>query len=672
MLDPIITQKENNIKSVFPHIIWYDKKHNSIGKKGHFCMEKSIFEQEHLHLEEVKQKIVVELRAEQQTLDNQQAELVKKRREMWDECAHGVADFDDIVDMNSYDENVREEYGHFVRKEEAVRQLEYLKNTPYFGRIDFVEDGELKPEEIYIGRYGFRNKKTREYEVYDWRTPIASMFYDCSIGAAAYRCPAGKIQGELTCKRQYKIEKGVLQYCYDTNIAVQDEFLGEVLAENTDKVLRVIIDTITREQNQAIRQSESKDLLITGPAGSGKTSVGMHRLAYLLYHNRTNLTSEKIVSLARNQIFSSYISGILPELGEENVNDVMFDDLVIRGISREYKKNGYYEQVEYLLKHTEDTIRKRGIYLKYSKDFLEYIREKLKNRPGGKTDFPAAMEIYLELLKQYCAQREINIYHHTRTNLRREKLYYEDILVIAFIRILIGGIRPMSEISHVVIDEAQDYCNLQLTIIKELYPKSRFTILADENQAIDELVSTVDMKVFKDIFGNGMERIRLGKSYRSTAQINRFAFAILDIHNSDLYVDRHGKDPEFLTCDNMGESVYELLEQIPKDKSVGILTCDLDSSQRAKRWLSSIQETAEGAMESENRKIQYLLRPEHVLEEKIVVMPIMLAKGLEFDVVIVWDDRDEEYWQEHKNLKYLMCTRALHELYFVQSSLETQ
>lgn len=624
-------------------------------------MEKEILQQEQLHLEEIKQKISAVLQEEQTNLEGQQAELVKKRRQMWEECAHGVNDFDDIVDMNSYDENVREEYGHFVRKEETVRQLQYLNKTPYFGRIDFKESPENQGEEFYIGRYGFRNKKTREYEVYDWRTPIASMFYDCAIGKAVYHCPAGEIHGELTCKRQYKIEEGVLKYCYDTNVAVQDDFLGEVLAENTDKVLRVIIDTITREQNLAIRQSESKDLLVVGPAGSGKTSVGMHRLAYLLYHNRNNLSSEKIVVLSRNQIFSSYISGILPELGEESVNDVMFDDLVIRGIPREYQKKRYYEQVEYLLKHTDDTIRKRGIRLKYSKEFLDYLKESLKIRTGGKTDFESAMEIYLELLKKYCVKHEINIYHHTKTNILREKLYYEDILVIGYVRILMGGIRPMSEISHVVIDEAQDYSRLQIMIIKALYPKSRFTILADKNQAIDELVSITDMKVFDDVFGVELEHISLSKSYRSTAPINRFAFDIIGIDNPQLYVDRDGKMPEQLFCDDMGKTVYELLKDFPQKMSVGILTCDSDSAQRARRWI-------EGCGKEEDFPIQYLFRADQSLEEKIVVMPIMLAKGLEFDIVIVWDDRDEAYWMEHKNLKYLMCTRALHELYFVKSN----
>ena len=305
-------------------------------------MEKEILQQELTHLEEIKEHIEAQLKEETESRNAQQEGLVQKRREMWEECAHGVNDFDDIVSMNAYDETLREKYGHFMRKEESVRQLSYLKETPYFGRIDFLENGERFAEEIYIGRYGFRNKKTREYEVYDWRTPIASLFYDSGIGEAAYQCPAGAITGEVTCKRQYKIENGELKYCYDTNVAVQDEVLEEVLAENTDKVLRVIIDTITREQNQAIRQPHALNMLVTGPAGSGKTSVGMHRLAYLLYHNREYLHAEKIVVLSRNQIFSSYVSEILPELGEENVQEILFDSLINRGIAKEYRKYDYY------------------------------------------------------------------------------------------------------------------------------------------------------------------------------------------------------------------------------------------------------------------------------------------------------------------------------------------
>ena len=624
-------------------------------------MEKEILENELQHLEDVKEHIEAQLLEETESRDAQQEDLIQKRREMWEECAHGVNDFDDIVSMNAYDETVREKYGHFVRKEETVRQLAYLKDTPYFGRIDFLENGERFAEEIYIGRYGFRNKKTREYEVYDWRTPIVSMFYDSGIGATEYQCPAGMIQGELTCKRQYKIEDGVLKYCYDTNVAVQDDVLEEVLAENTDKVLRVIIDTITREQNQAIRQPHALNMLVIGPAGSGKTSVGMHRLAYLLYHNRENLSSEKIVVLSRNQIFSSYVSEILPELGEENVNDVMFDSLVNRGISKEYKKRDYYEQVEYLLKHKDGALRCEGIALKYSEDFIDYIKENVSLYREKHTDFDTVLGFYLYLLKKYTKERQPEIYHYTKNQVHRGKINYEDILVVSFIRILLGAIKPVSEISHVVVDEAQDYNFLQLTIIRTLYPKAHFTILADANQAIHPLTSTTDMRKMAEIFRTqvGIKEVVLSKSYRSTAPINTFAFDIIGIHNPDLYVEREGKAPECRVCRNIKQEITKILQEIPEDKSVAILTADLDSARIVQQKMGRYVANTE-------RPIQYLLKANQYLEEKIVAMPIMLAKGLEFDVVIVWDDRDEAYWEENKNLKYLMCTRALHELYFVK------
>lgn len=624
-------------------------------------MEKEILDREYDHLEEVKEHIKIQLAEEEGKLSDQQEDLIKKRREMWDECAHGVNDFDDIVDMNAYDETVRENYGHYVRKEQTVRQLEYLKETPYFGRIDFLENGERFTEEIYIGRYSFRNKKTREYEVYDWRTPIASMFYDSGIGEVSYRCPAGVIEGKLTCKRQYRIENGELKYCYDTTVAVQDDVLEEVLASNTDKVLRVIIDTITAEQNMAIRQPHELNMLVTGPAGSGKTSVGMHRLAYLLYHNREHLCAEKIVVLSRNQIFSSYVSEILPELGEENVNDVMFDTLVNRGISKDYKKRDYYEQIEYLLKHKDGSLRSKAIELKYSSEFIQYLNEHKLEYRERQTDFDTVVNFYLYLLRQYTKDMQLEIANYTRNQIRKGKINYEDMLVVSYLRILLGVIRPMEEISHVVVDEAQDYNLLQLQIIRTLYPKAHFTILADANQAIHPLTSTTDMQKMADVFRTqyGIKEVILSKSYRSTAPINKFAFDIIGIHNSELYVDRDGKSPEVRVCKNRRKEIMKLLKEIPEDKSVAILTTDLDSARYMQQRMGHVVTKTE-------RSIQYLLKSDQYLEEKIVAMPIMLAKGLEFDVVIVWDDRDEEYWEENKNLKYLMCTRALHELYFVK------
>ncbi len=626
-------------------------------------MRKDIINQELMHLEEIKTKLAAALDKERQGLDKQKEMLLDERRKMWEEGAHIIRDFDDIMSIATYDERVREEFGHYVRTDETVRQLSYLKETPYFGRIDFSEDGLSSTEKIYIGRYGFCNKDSYEYEIYDWRTPVANMFYECSLGRASYKCPAGEITGELTCKRQYQIKKEVLEYFYDTDMAVQDELLGKVLSENTDKVLRVIIDTITKDQNNAIRQPYGTDLLITGPAGSGKTSVGMHRLAYLLYHNRGSLASDKIVVMSRNQIFSSYIAGILPELGEENVQDVLFDELVGRGISREFKKKNYYEQVEYLLENQGVSLRKRAIVLKYSQQFLDYVKNALKGARIQKKDVDTAIELYLDLLGKYMkfasdVSGTKEIYEYTKICLENFELNYEDMLVIGYIRILIGAIRPMEQISHVVLDEAQDYNRLQLLILKSLYNKSRFTILADSNQAVYPEISTINMEVFHQIYGRNMKEIVLSKSYRSTAPINKFAFDILGINNAELYIDRPGKEPECIRTVDMIETINDIVNHIPEDKSVAILTCDKESAMNVRQGLGKFAGKS-------GRKIEYIMKPDKTLEEKMVVMPIMLAKGLEFDVVIIWDDRTESYWEKNKHLKYLMCTRALHELYIV-------
>ena len=226
-----------------------------------------------------------------------------------------------------------------------------------------------------------------------------------------------------------------------------------MLSENTDKVLRVIIDTITREQNHAIRQPGGMDILITGPAGSGKTSVGMHRLAYLLYNNRDNLSSDQIVILSRNQIFSSYLSGILPELGEENVRDVLFDELITKGIPKEYQKHDYYEQVEFLLKNQEENIRKKAIRLKYSEAFLDYLEHAFRRMKLFYLDVEIFLQFYLQALQKFDSGAK-DVYEYTKACLEKHILHYEDLLVLGYIRVLKREIRPMEQISHVVLDEA--------------------------------------------------------------------------------------------------------------------------------------------------------------------------------------------------------------------------
>ena len=220
----------------------------------------------------------------------------------------------------------------------------------------------------------------------------------------------------------------------------------------------------------------------------------------------------------------------------------------------------------------------------------------------------------------------------------------------------------MENISQVVIDEAQDYNTLQLKILKNLYPKSCFTILADPNQAVFPEISTVENHTYRRIFGEKLIVKTLQKSYRSTAPINRYALSILGKDNPEAYIDRQGKEVQLILTPQAREDMIKLLESIAENRSVGILTVNAESANKLKRFLGQ-------PLKKMGRPIQYIVRPDNVLEEKIVALPILLAKGLEFDVVIVWNDQSEVFWEKNKNLKYLMCTRALHELYFIQELL---
>ena len=233
-----------------------------------------------------------------------------------------------------------------------------------------------------------------------------------------------------------------------------------------------------------------------------------------------------------------------------------------------------------------------------------------------KKDVETAIELYLKLLYKYecsCEKKKVTeeagkisadalkIYKFTKACLENFELNYEDMLVVGYIRILIGGIRPMEQISHVVLDEAQDYNRLQLVILKALYPKSRFTILADANQAVYPEISTVDMGVFHQIFSRNMKDIVLNKSYRSTAPINKFTFDILGIHNPELYVDRHGKEPECISAAEMKDAVHDIISQVPQEKSIAILTCDKESAMNVKQALGKF-------IDKSDRKIEYILK----------------------------------------------------------------
>ena len=245
-----------------------------------------------------------------------------------------------------------------------------LRLAPYFARVDFKADGALKEKSVYIGLRTLQNPDTFEMYVCDWRAPIASLFYEDFDGKASFDAPRGKMQGDLLLKRQYKFENGELKYYVDSDIKIDDDILREVLSSSSGEHLKVIVNSIQREQNKVVRYSDGENLLVIGPAGSGKTSVGFHRLAYLLYRNRTELASSEIIMFSNNDIFSSYVADIIPELGEMPINYASFYSIFAAELPT-LNVGDYYALADDIISGNRDRLSSASI--KMSEDFLSFL-----------------------------------------------------------------------------------------------------------------------------------------------------------------------------------------------------------------------------------------------------------------------------------------------------------
>ena len=220
---------------------------------------------------------------------------------------------DELAGLNIQIENLEQQN---VSLEKEISRLQKQRKNPYFGRFDFQADNEQKPNKYYIG-LGLIQNSQNENLVYDWRADVCSLYYDDTVGKTSYSCPDGEISGNLSLKRQYKIDKGNLVYYIDSNMVIDDDILMEQLSKNATSKMHDIVSTIQKEQNVLIRADDFKNTIVQGVAGSGKTSIAMHRVSYLLYKYRNQLKSEDILILSPSELFADYIDDVLPALGEE-------------------------------------------------------------------------------------------------------------------------------------------------------------------------------------------------------------------------------------------------------------------------------------------------------------------------------------------------------------------
>ena len=601
--------------------------------------------------------------------------------------------------------------------QENRKQLSRWKkmlDSPFFGSVDFIYDGEEEAESFYIGIGNFAKSRGQIPLIYDWRAPVSALFYDYDKGEASYEAPAGVLSGEITCKCQYKIRGGRMIYEFESDMKIDDEILKQELGANGDIKLKNIVRTIQKEQNAIIRNTKDRILVIQGAAGSGKTSIALHRIAYLLYHDRKHLKSSNILILSPNSVFADYISHILPELGEENIQEMSFDLFAYRELQtvasdcedryhQIEKQIGFYDEEaaeRYHFKQSRAFVQAVEGFLVELEDRLVDFRDISYKGMEKKGDEILKMFYYkfqdIPLLSRMAAVREYFIDEYETLNGRdlqeeereivcekfdrmyvttdlyeiynwfleendlpllpdhpveKRKLDYEDVYPILYLKYRLCSSAAHKNIRHLVIDEMQDYSYLQYVILERMF-SCNMTILGDWAQTV-EVSRDNPLTFLPEIFGKKIRRIQMNKSYRNTTEIADYAKKIIGIEGIE-YLERHGRPVEesaYSSCEGALEEIRRQNNLGPEGyETAAVLTMTEKEAKYAYRWLKEQGET-----------VHYIDRDSTSFQKGITVTTYYLAKGLEFDQVFILGGKKESPLFDQ--FRYICATRALHELY---------
>ena len=676
--------------------------------------ENSRYMDETLFLQDVTEKIRQRLDDIKQSLDEGQKEIESMHEYYWENYTemdqYGYEDYDNQQALLS---QVNANQDKLVLK----HRFERMADAPFFGRVDFIFDGEDEAEPFYIGIGNFAEKAGMTPLIYDWRAPVSGLFYDYDKGPASYEAPAGTIRGEISSKWQYKIRGGKMIYAFESDTKIDDEILKQELGNNGDVKLKNIVRTIQKEQNAIIRNTKDKILVIQGAAGSGKTSIALHRIAYLLYHDRKNLKSSNVLVLSPNSVFGDYISHILPELGEENIREMSFDLFAYRELKDTAADcEDRYDHLERIMKFPDDQEKER-FRMKQSESFVGLIEGFLATQEDRLVDFrpisfrgsqlteeelirmfyfkfqetpllarmDAVMDYFVdayetlkgrdisdedrEMLREkfdsmYVTKDIYTIYNWLLEDYgydmlpdvpyERRKVQYEDVFPMLYLKYRLLGHGAQKNIKHLVIDEMQDYSFLQYVLLKQIF-QCRMTILGDYAQTLDTKQHDV-LKFLPKIFGKEIRQVILRKSYRNTYEIARYAGEISGIRDLEL-LERHGKEVEerrFSSEDEMLEAVRENLRLGSEGyETAAVITMTEEEAYDIYRLLT-------------NRGIDaaYVDRDSSAFKRGLTVTTFYLAKGLEFDQVFTIKGTEGNPLE--KQAQYISATRALQELYVYQ------
>lgn len=725
------------------------------------------YTEENNYLNEVINLLSYYLSIDTEKLAEQKSDLIEARKEMWENTTHTSADFDKLTDLNQYLSALQLQTLSYTELEKRIAKHERMLSNPYFARIDFTEEGYDDTEKIYIGLFNLMDDETHDIKVFDWRAPISSLYYRSEIGPVEYKAPSGKIRGIISLKRQYKITKGVLEYFFDSNVNIVDEMLMEALSKNMTSKMKTIVETIQKQQDLIIRDLKNDLLVVQGVAGSGKTSVALHRIAFLLYQGlNMKLSSNNVIIISPNTLFSKYISNVLPELGEENIREFTFENIFNKLFENNLSVKTKSENFENII--CSETEKKRNFLRSYdefkgSYDFMKIIDRFIyyfehKLIPFEDVYFNGEIIENKQLIKAFLLSGKLNMSTSKKLkiienrimdkvrdhkNNRREKiekavsksnghefeiksftrvlaakettslierihkftefssyeLYkklfnnkdlfkalgkglnlpenideiidytykeindpynipYSDGIALMYLKIKAEGVDTFSDIKQVIVDEAQDYYPMHYCVLKMLFREARFTIVGDVNQSIEK---KSDLSLYDEIVSifnfEKSSKIYLNKSYRNSYEISKFSEKLLEEKSIDTeYFKRNEEKPEII-CEKTSENLdNKIVEDIRKYKTQGYNSIAVICKNR---------KDASDLFFRLKSKIDIKL-VDYVGEQNltgVIIVPIYLAKGLEFDAVMIYEANDKNYNSIFdKKLLYVASTRALHRL----------
>lgn len=694
-----------------------------------------------------------------------------------------MADLDYLDSSLSY-QNILTNARFFDMAKNQREGLEAIRQKPYFARIHFQKENE-PAEKLYIGKTSLFDRETQEPIIVDWRSPVANVYYDGRLGDLTYEVNGEEYKGHLYAKRQYKIEKGRLLEVRDIDLTTNDELLQDALAGKADVRLTEIVSTIQAEQNEVIRAHLKQPILVQGAAGSGKTTIALHRISYFLYTMGEHFRAQDLMILAPNKLFIDYIADVLPELGVGQICQTTFAEYVQNATNIKLKLQNPNQQLEKLVQQDEideialwvskmkGTLEYRDIMAQYvakieqtiadqfediyiekyrilkashlRRLFLEdynylplekriskvrsvmqnHVRQKkkqilysLKKRYDAVLDkalfgirddakrkevvtkwiderderLPAVEKeaktvvsrymkrfekykikpLYREFLTNRMLQEELASKWTKEEHDRFEKAHkkevwaLEDLAALFYLQAKIKGFKDEWKMKVVFIDEVQDYSLFQLAALKEGLETDMFTMVGDLAQGIHSYRSLTNWEPVRELFPRASYKT-LQKSYRTTIEIMAVANRILEQMSEDLPlvepVVRHGEEPTFhemMTFD--AAQIADIYAQIRSKghHSIALICKTTDEAKKATKALQKV-----------NMNVQTLFETSEIDQDALLIIPSHLAKGLEFDAVIIAAvDHPFRDTSIDRKLLYVALTRAMHELHLVAPKKE--